>query len=205
MPIWNTFQRACFGKLVTPYHTFFFDSVLFWAILETGQNACIGAPYTRAQIKINADHINSLPAKWWCPTIVSGSRYWRNMHQCSIGFVLWSIRLWFKTGKAWTGRPGNGGRWRITLSANRGHPCLGLAAIFAGMLYNVQIIQKSSTRNIMHVSIIVLELPAKLQCVIDLNGLNGEYYGNDLFCLRSRISEVDTLYTKAQIQINVDQ
>ena len=43
---------------------------------------------------------------------------------------------------------------------NRGHPCLGLAAIFAGMLYNVQIIQKSSTRNIMHVGIIVLELPA---------------------------------------------
>ena len=49
----------------------------------------------------------------------------------------------------------------------RGHPCLGLAAIFAGMLYNVQIIQKSSTRNIMHVSIIVLELPAKLQWVIN--------------------------------------
>ena len=49
----------------------------------------------------------------------------------------------------------------------RGHPCLGLAAIFAGMLYNVQIIQKSSTRNTMHVSIIVLELPAKLQWVID--------------------------------------
>ena len=49
----------------------------------------------------------------------------------------------------------------------RGHPCLGLAAIFAGMLYNVQIIQKSSTRNIMHASIIVLELLAKLQWVID--------------------------------------
>ena len=37
---------------------------------------------------------------------------------------------------------------------NTGHPCLGLAAIFAGMLYNVQIIQKSITQNIMHVSII---------------------------------------------------
>ena len=24
------------------------------------------------------------------------------MHQCSIGFVLWSVRSWFKTGKAWT-------------------------------------------------------------------------------------------------------
>ena len=54
-----------------------------------------------------------------------------------------------------------------TVDSYRGHPCLGLAAIFAGMLYNVQIIQKSSTRNIMHVSIIVLELPAKLQWVID--------------------------------------
>ena len=86
------------------------------------------------------------------------------------------------------------------LAFNRGHPCLGLAAIFAGMLYNVQIIQKSSTRNIMHVSIIVLELPAKLQCTVGhwLNGLNGEYYGNDLFCLRSRISEVDTLYKLIQ-------
>ena len=49
---------------------------------------------------------------------------------------------------------------------SRGHRYLGLAAIFAGMLYNVQIIQKSSARNIMHVSI-VLELPAKLQWVID--------------------------------------
>ena len=70
---------------------------------------------------------------------------------------------------------------------NRGHPCIGLAAIFVGMLYNVQIIQESRTRNIMHISIIVLELPAKLQWV-RLNGLNGEYYGNDLFCLRSRTS-----------------
>ena len=50
---------------------------------------------------------------------------------------------------------------------NRGYPCFGLAAIFAGMLYNVQIILKSSTRNIMHVNIIVLKLPAKLHEVID--------------------------------------
>ena len=49
----------------------------------------------------------------------------------------------------------------------RGYPCFGLAAIFAGMLYSVQIIQKSSTRNIMHVNIIVLKLPAKLHEVID--------------------------------------
>ena len=25
--------------------------------------------------------------------------------------------------------------------------------------------------------------------------MNGEYYGNDLFCLQSRMSEVDTLYS----------
>ena len=51
--------------------------------------------------------------------------------------------------------------------SNRGYPCFGLAAIFAGMLYSVQFIQKSSTRNIMHVNIIVLKLPAKLHEVID--------------------------------------
>ena len=50
---------------------------------------------------------------------------------------------------------------------DRGYPCFGLAAIFAGMLYNVQIIQKSSTRNIMRVNIIVLKLPIKLHGVID--------------------------------------
>ena len=50
---------------------------------------------------------------------------------------------------------------------SRGYPCFGLAAIFAGMLYNVQIIQKSSTRNIMHVNKTVLKLPAKLHEVID--------------------------------------
>ena len=36
------------------------------------------------------------------------------MHQCSIGFVLWSVWSWFKTGKAWSGRPGNGGLWHNT-------------------------------------------------------------------------------------------
>ena len=35
-----------------------------------------------------------------------------------IGFVLWSLQSWFKTGKVWTGRPGNGGLWRISLSGN---------------------------------------------------------------------------------------
>ena len=33
-------------------------------------------------------------------------------------FVLRSIGLWFKTGKAWTSRPGNGGLWCITVTAN---------------------------------------------------------------------------------------
>ena len=40
------------------------------------------------------------------------------MHQSSIDFVLWSVCSWFKTGQAWTGRPGNGGLWLITLSTN---------------------------------------------------------------------------------------
>ena len=37
---------------------------------------------------------------------------------------------------------------------NRGYPCFGFAAIFAGMLNSVQIIQKCSTRNTIHVSIV---------------------------------------------------
>ena len=54
--------------------------------------------------------------------------------------------------------------WKI---GRQGYPCFGLVAIFEGMLYNFQIIQKSSTRNIMHVNIIVFKLPAKLHEVID--------------------------------------
>ena len=40
------------------------------------------------------------------------------MNQCSIGFVLWSVWSWFKSGKAWPGRHGNTGLWCITLSTN---------------------------------------------------------------------------------------
>ena len=36
------------------------------------------------------------------------------MHKCSIGFVLWSVRSWFKTGKSWSGWPGNEGLWHNT-------------------------------------------------------------------------------------------
>ena len=46
------------------------------------------------------------------------------MHWCSIGFVLWSFRSWFKSGKAWTSRPGNEGLWRVTLSENKIWCCL---------------------------------------------------------------------------------
>ena len=35
-----------------------------------------------------------------------------------------------------------------------------------------------------------------------LNGLNGEYHGNDFFCLRSRISELDALYLNVFLQKN---
>ena len=48
--------------------------------------------------------------------VVTGSRYCC-CAQYTIGFVLWSLWSWFKTCNAWTGRPGNGGFWRITLSA----------------------------------------------------------------------------------------
>ena len=48
-----------------------------------------------------------LLAKWWCHTVATGSCY------CCyapvlISFVLWLVWSWFKTGKVWTGRPGNG-------------------------------------------------------------------------------------------------
>ena len=38
--------------------------------------------------------------------------------QCSTGFVLWSVRSWFKTGKAWSGTPGNGELWHNTTLVN---------------------------------------------------------------------------------------
>ena len=63
------------------------------------------------------DQFNFL-AKWWRRTVVAIDHATVAVHQCSIGFVLWSVRSWFKTGKAWTGRPGNGGLWRITLSTS---------------------------------------------------------------------------------------
>ena len=45
------------------------------------------------------------------------------MHQCSIGFFfffffLWSVWSWFKTGKVWSGRPGNRRLWHNTLLVN---------------------------------------------------------------------------------------
>ena len=46
----------------------------------------------------------------------------------------------------------------------------------------------------MHVNIIVLKFAGQVTQGHWLNGLNGEYYGNDLFCLQARMSEVDTLY-----------
>ena len=50
-----------------------------------------------------------------------------------MGTYLSSLKTWEHT-KAFELVPG-------CLIPHRGHPCLGLAAIFAGMLYNVQIIQ----------------------------------------------------------------
>ena len=79
-------------------------------------------------------------------------------------------------------------KYSLHAKPNRGYPCSGLAAIFARMLYSVQIIQKSSTRNIMHVNIIYsFKIARQVTRGHWLNALNGEYYGNDLFCLQSRI------------------
>ena len=67
------------------------------------------------------------------------------------------------------------------MSVNRGYPCFGLAAIFGGKLNSVQIIQKSSTRNTILVSIIVFKIE---------RGIPGEWP----ICLRSCMSEVGNLY-----------
>ena len=40
------------------------------------------------------------------------------MHQCFIGFVLWSVWSWFMSGKEWSGIPGNWGLWHNTMLAN---------------------------------------------------------------------------------------
>ena len=59
---------------------------------------------------------------------------------------------------------------RKDLCRYRGHPCFGLAAIIAGMLYNVQIIEKCSTRDIMHARYSIsnyFKMPAKVRRVID--------------------------------------
>ena len=61
------------------------------------------------------------------------------------------------------------------------------------MLYNdnVQIIQKCITQNIMHIAHDHINPPSYARSLI--NGLNGEYYGNDHFCLQSLMSEVDSI------------
>ena len=75
------------------------------------------------------------------------------------------------------------------LALYRGYPCFGLAAIFAWMLYSVQHPEHHARE---HNSFKIARQVTRGHW---LNGLNGEYYGNDLFCLQSRMSEVDTLYT----------
>ena len=54
-------------------------------------------------LELNKDATGNSPAKWWHHTVVTGSCSVA-VHQCSIGFVLWPVWSWFKTGKAWTSR-----------------------------------------------------------------------------------------------------
>ena len=78
--------------------------------------------------------------------------------------------------------------------------------IFVGMLYNVQIIQKCSTRNIMHVNIIVLELPASY-AGSSITWIEwGKTTGMTFFvCKISLMSEVDTLYQCDKHRVNILQ
>ena len=97
------------------------------------------------------------------------------MNHCCFFFLLLhifsiecSIELFHKGSKGDLVKRGEGKTmFFMVRSRDRGHQYFGLAAIFTRMLYNVQIIQKSTTRNIMHMNIIVLKLPAKLRGVID--------------------------------------
>ena len=84
----------------------------------------------------------------------------------------------------------------------RGYLCFGLATIFGGMLYSVEIIQKSSTWNTIHLSIIVFKIARQVTQGQSLNRLNEEYYRTDLFCLQSCMSEVDNLYCVLFLCIN---
>ena len=54
------------------------------------------------------------------------------MHQCFIEVVLWSVRLWFKTGKAWTGGPARGIMKPFTQSANSRVSCKTINFLLAG-------------------------------------------------------------------------
>ena len=70
-----------------------------------------------------------------------------------------SIELFHKGSKGESVKRGEGKTvFFMVRSRDRGHQYFGLAAIFTRMLYNVQIIQKSTTRNIMHVNIIVFKI-----------------------------------------------
>ena len=74
-------------------------------------------------------------------------------------------------------------------------------AIFAKMLYNVQIIQNCSTRNIMHISVYFFQIARQVTLGHWINGLNGEQYtmGIHLIYLWSHMSEVDIFSITLQV------
>ena len=65
--------------------------------------------------KFAGEVMMSYSSNWFTLLLLCISAPLLFMHQCSIAFVLWSVRSWFKTG-----RPGNEGLWRMTLPANYG-------------------------------------------------------------------------------------
>ena len=75
------------------------------------------------------------------------------MHQWSIGFMGWLVRSWFKTGDAWTGWPGNGGLWRITLSANT--PVYMVESVGICELFMRRCLSCSSNTHVMHCKLLI--------------------------------------------------
>ena len=89
-------------------------------VLRTNEQAATSAacnPWSVDNLPINISYQSNSLALWLRHAVVTGSRYSCCAHQCSIVFVLWSVRPWSKIGlgKAWSGRRGNGGLYNIAL------------------------------------------------------------------------------------------
>ena len=90
------------------------EVLIIWSKIFTENKSIVQS----GTIRLTWSNDSYMLAKWWCNTVVSGWHYCCYAPVLHWFFMLWSIRSWFKTGNARTGRPGNGGLWRITLSVN---------------------------------------------------------------------------------------